>query len=308
MSFDLTPSEETRQIEEAAGAMLAAHYDPARDPGGEDMGPLAEFGAFAFGLEDGFGLSDEAALHVLFGRHLLSPRAVAGAIAARIDPALADGARVVCAGIMAGDGAILLDAQGADLALIRVGARLALYDLAGTAPEPAPAMGGTGTHHRRARSAFGEGRAAGPEAYHLWQLLLGAQLLGCAEGARDLAVDYAKTREQFGRPIGGFQAIKHHAADMAVACEKASALLDMAALTVRGDPDQGVFMLSALARLAPQIALDVARAGIQIHGGMGFSEECLAHRYLKSAHSLGALMGADDILSCKAPMAPYRPA
>ena len=120
-----------------------------------------------------------------------------------------------------------------------------------------------------------------------------------------LAVTYAQTREQFGRPIGGFQAIKHHCANMALGVEMLDAQLDFAAITLRdGLPDAG-FQIAALTRLAPRTALSVARSGIQIGGGMGFSGEGDAHLYLKQAHVLGALIGRPDLLSLTAPMAPH---
>ena len=124
-------------------------------------------------------------------------------------------------------------------------------------------------------------------------------------GAADLAVDYAKTREQFGRPIGSFQAIKHHAADMAMGVEQVSALIDMAAIALRDGHDDARFQLAALARLAPRVALANARTGIQIHGGIGFSAEADAQLYLKQAHLLRQFLGADDLMEAAAPLTPY---
>ncbi len=137
-------------------------------------------------------------------------------------------------------------------------------------------------------------------------MLTCAQLLGVATAARDLAVDYATTREQFGRPIGSFQAIKHRAADMAIRVEMTSAQLDMAAIAVRdAAPDAG-FQVAALARLAPRAALENARAGIQIHGGIGFSAEADAQLYVKQAHLLRQMLAAPDLMAQPAPLAPAR--
>ena len=145
----------------------------------------------------------------------------------------------------------------------------------------------------------------GPIVADLARLLAAAQLLGVATGARDLAVDYAKIREQFGQPIGTFQAIKHHTANMTLGIEMVSALLDMAAIALYdGHPDAG-FQVAALTRLAPRIALDNARTGIQIHGGIGFSAEANAHLFFKQAHVLAQFIGPADLLSLPAPLTPY---
>jgi hypothetical protein len=117
-------------------------------------------------------------------------------------------------------------------------------------------------------------------------LLICAQLVGIAEAAKDLAVAYAKVREQFGQPIGAFQAIKHACAEMAVQCEVAYAQTFFAGLSAGGGlPDAG-FQYAAAGLLAADAALRNARMGIQIHGGVGFTSDCLAHRYLKRAHLL----------------------
>jgi alkylation response protein AidB-like acyl-CoA dehydrogenase len=137
-------------------------------------------------------------------------------------------------------------------------------------------------------------------------LLVSAQLLGVATAARDLAVAYAKVRTQFGRPIGGFQAVKHHCANMAVAVEKLSALLDMAAIAVRDGCDDAAFQTAALARLVPRIALANARLCIQIHGGIGFSAEASPQLYLKHAHLLRHLLTGGRILDHDATLAPIR--
>lgn len=131
------------------------------------------------------------------------------------------------------------------------------------------------------------GASVGLEA----SVLIAAHLCGVAEAARDLAVEYAKTREQFGKPIGAFQAVKHPCADAAVACEAALCLLKLAALSVvDGHPDAALQAASAKL-VATDAALANARACVQIHGGMGITAECAAHLFVKRAHVLDALGG-----------------
>jgi alkylation response protein AidB-like acyl-CoA dehydrogenase len=121
-------------------------------------------------------------------------------------------------------------------------------------------------------------------------LLLAAQLAGGARASLDLAIEYAKVREQFGQPIGAFQAIKHKAADMLASVEVAWGEVVMAALQPVDSPGR-VFHASAAKILAAEAALKNAAACIQIHGGMGFTAEVTAHLYLKRAHTLDLLGG-----------------
>ncbi|WP_238364192.1 acyl-CoA dehydrogenase family protein [Mesobacterium pallidum] len=319
MTLDLTLTEELRQVLDAAQQMLDTHYPVSRlrEGAADPMAPLAEFGTFLLGFPEdaggaGLGRVEEAQLHSLLGRHLVSPSAVAVSIAARIALgaedvdlalAIAGGEVAVCAGVTTPDGPLLIDAGGAAHAVLRDGATLSLVPLAGLATEDAPMMG-HGRALARVTSALPAGPEALPEVALLHDLLVSAQLLGVAEAARDLAVDYARTREQFGRPIGAFQAIKHHGANMALGAEMLSAQLDMAALTLDARAPDAGFQVAALARLAPRIALENARLGIQVHGGIGFSAEADAQLYLKQAHLLRALLGPHDMLSFDAPMAP----
>ena len=114
--------------------------------------------------------------------------------------------------------------------------------------------------------------------------LVAAQMLGIAESTLELATEYAKRREQFGRPIGSFQAIKHMLADMFVRQEAARAAVYAAGATL-DDPVVGdVARAVASAKIvAGEAAMKNARACIQVHGGMGYTWEIPAHYYLKRA-------------------------
>jgi alkylation response protein AidB-like acyl-CoA dehydrogenase len=119
------------------------------------------------------------------------------------------------------------------------------------------------------------------------QLLAAAYALGCADAARDMAAAYAKIREQFERPIGWFQAIKHICADMAVRCAVARSQLYYAACALDAEGVEAAFHIAAAKRLADQAALENARANIQVHGGIGMTDEAAPHLCLKRAHLLG---------------------
>jgi alkylation response protein AidB-like acyl-CoA dehydrogenase len=117
--------------------------------------------------------------------------------------------------------------------------------------------------------------------------LLAAEAVGVAGWCVGTAAAHAQVREQFGRPIGQFQAVKHRCADMLCATELARAAAWDA---VRGDADDPVADAAAAA-LAPEAALRAAEGCIQVLGGMGFTWEHEAHLYLKRALSLRSLAG-----------------
>lgn len=131
------------------------------------------------------------------------------------------------------------------------------------------------------------------------QLLAAAYAVGAADLARDMAADYAKVREQFERPIGWFQGVKHPCADMAVRCAVARSQLYFAACALDADAPDAAFHVAAAKRLADQAALDNGRMNIQIHGGIGMTDEAYPHLALKRAHLLSfiAPVSTADLLS-----------
>lgn len=125
--------------------------------------------------------------------------------------------------------------------------------------------------------------------------IVAGQQLGLAEGALDLANDYAKGREQFGRPIGGFQAVKHILAEMFVRQEAARAGAYNAGATLDTPEVANVERAVSSAKLtAGEGAIRNARSCIQVHGGMGFTWEVVAHYYLKRAWVLENVFGTQD--------------
>ncbi len=122
-------------------------------------------------------------------------------------------------------------------------------------------------------------------------VMLAAQSAGIAVASRDTAVEYAKLRQQFGQPIGAFQAVKHQCADMAARALAAVDLVCFASVAVAESRDDAPFLSAAALNLAVRSAVLNAGSNIHIHGGMGFSQECSAHHYLKRARVLEALAG-----------------
>ncbi|HEV7341676.1 MAG TPA: acyl-CoA dehydrogenase family protein [Sphingopyxis sp.] len=131
------------------------------------------------------------------------------------------------------------------------------------------------------------------------QLLAAAYAVGCADAARDMAADYAKLRQQFDRPIGWFQALKHICSDMAVRAAVARSQLYYAACALDAGDADAAFHIAAAKRLADQAALDNGRANIQVHGGIGMTDEAAPHLCLKRAHLLQFIAPPDAALLLK---------
>jgi alkylation response protein AidB-like acyl-CoA dehydrogenase len=116
-----------------------------------------------------------------------------------------------------------------------------------------------------------------PAADPVAVLLTAAEQLGTAARVCELAVQHARTREQFGRPIGAFQAVQHLCADLLVRSEVARVAVYAAAVTA--DPAD----IAAARLLADEAAVRGARDCLQVHGGMGFTWEADVHLHLKRA-------------------------
>ncbi len=268
-------------------------------------GELAEMGVFSLRLpEDAGGVGLGSAEAVLVFAEL-GRRLVPGPLAwSHLAAPLVDGAgagQVVVGGVEADargpllvehlahlDTLLALDAEG----VRRIDPRELRAEPVATPLDPL-----TPVHHV-AELPAGE-RVAGPEVAARLRLegaaLSAALLLGIAEASQELATAYAKQREQFGRPIGEFQSLKHLLADAFVRQELARAGV-YAAGAILDDPDVGdAGAAVAAAKLtAGEAALKNARACIQVHGGMGYTWEVPAHFYLKRGWVLENAFGTCD--------------
>ena len=126
-------------------------------------------------------------------------------------------------------------------------------------------------------------------------VLTAALQLGLALRATELATAYAKEREQFGRVIGSFQAVKHLCADMLVRAEVARAAVYAAAVALDGRSDDDPARAAAVAKtMAGDAAIANGKSGIQVHGGIGFTWEVDAQRFWKRACVLDTHFGNSD--------------
>ena len=135
------------------------------------------------------------------------------------------------------------------------------------------------------------GRALWAQTLNRGALSVAGQLLGLAQRMLDLSVDYVAQRKQFGKPIGSFQAVKHHLADVATQIEFAKPVLYRAAYALALQ-EAGVDARVSHAKLAcGEAAWLAARKGIQVHGAMGYTWEVDLQMFMKRAWALDASWG-----------------
>jgi alkylation response protein AidB-like acyl-CoA dehydrogenase len=127
--------------------------------------------------------------------------------------------------------------------------------------------------------------AAGDELFErllaIGSIAAGCDAAGAAEHALDQATAYAKDRQQFGKPIGSFQAVKHLCANMAVAVESSRVATVAAADALDGDPDGWPRAASVTASYVGPACAEACAIGLRVHGGIGFTWEHDSHLYLK---------------------------
>lgn len=309
--MQLDPSAEQEALRQASADWLEANMPLAnarnRAPG--QWRAMAEMGWFGLAAEEAHGglALDHAAEALIFtelGRVLAPVAAVANAVVGKwgpgaIAPDFVSGAEKAALGLAAGGDVRVLDGAEAAHVLVIAGDAVSLH----AAPELDLAQRLDPTHRQAkvAAEALGaqlfSANGRGPFA-HL-QLLAASYALGAAEAARDMAAAYASMREQFGRPIGAFQGIKHPCADMAVRCYAARAQLLYAACAFDAGTPDADFHIAAAKRLCDQAALENASANIQVHGGVGMTDEAQPHLVLKRAHLLSfiAAPGAAQLLA-----------
>jgi alkylation response protein AidB-like acyl-CoA dehydrogenase len=240
----------------------------------------------------GLGATEEALIMIAVGRQLAAPNVVATvgagpAIAGSVGFANGKAPRVAAAYTHNGR-TIVVDGGGADYLFVRDGDDARVHpagDLkiidqgsflsplaeAGALAAPVASVGNNGALRLR--------------------LIDAAVLAGISDGALRLAVEYAKMREQFGRPIGTFQAVKHHAANMAIAAACARDQVAYAAVALDDGRDDAALQVEAALLVAGQAAVGNAGLCIQVHGGIGFSDEADPHLYLKRAQTILAIAG-----------------
>jgi alkylation response protein AidB-like acyl-CoA dehydrogenase len=253
---------------------------------------LADLGVFGLLVDDapGFGPIEAALVTEALGSALVPGPVLWSTLAAPLVPGVAEG-EVRATGIELSDPELPVAVpyvRESDVVIVIRPDRVEQVSVAGldggidgASLDPVTPM--VGYPAMPAGAVIGD-EAAAEQLRLIGTTLAAAALVGLAQGVLDEACRYALGREQFGRPIGSFQAVKHLLADMFVRVELArSATYAAAALVTEpkaGSPTRG----AAVAKLlAGEAAIGNGRAGIQVLGGMGFSWEMLPHYYLKRA-------------------------
>lgn len=139
--------------------------------------------------------------------------------------------------------------------------------------------------------AVGSGADYATAAADLGRVAVAAEMVGLVDHALTVTVDYVKTRRQFGRPIGSFQAVKHRLADVLVQLEAARSAVALAAACAVSSPEALPLTASAARVVAAQAADLAVREYVQLHGGIGFTWEHPAHLYFRRARAASVLFG-----------------
>ncbi|MEM7285898.1 MAG: acyl-CoA dehydrogenase family protein [Actinomycetota bacterium] len=310
MDFEL--SEDQEALVDGVRSLLEGRFGigdvRAMIDDGLDRSRWAELGAtgvFALPLPEtaggvGLGWADAVLVFEQLGRFLVPGPTVATAVCAGLVEGAASGDVVVGAVERRAGEALVEHAADLDHLVIHDDEGLWLVDpsslAADLAPRPLDPL--TPVGHVRAGLPRGErigDAAASLDLQRRGAVLTSAIQLGLAGGATDLAVAYAKDREQFGKPIGSFQAVKHICADMLGRLEVCRAAVYMAGVTLDdpevGDPDRA---LSVARILADHTSSANGKDCVQVHGGMGYTWEVDAHLYLKRAWVLEPAFGSAD--------------
>jgi alkylation response protein AidB-like acyl-CoA dehydrogenase len=320
--MNLLPNEEQLLVVDSVAGVLERQLPFQRRFGGQpstiDVGSLlaeaAESGWLKLGIApDAGGVGYSPVEEMLLGRELgrnLAPLSIcATALAAHLAAAagetalaadFAEGRQRAGFAVRLNGGAgryLLLDVDHTQYALL-VGAGLGLVPTENLELRPAACIDVTITA-AEATIVEADLTTADAALFLRAQLMIAAQLTGLAERARDLGVDYAKNREQFGRPIGAFQAIKHRCSEMATRCEAAYAQASAAAAALSEGADDAAVHVAAAYVVADEAAIENSRAAVQIHGGIGVTDEHALHLLVKRRHVLaqiGAGRDTDSVL------------
>jgi alkylation response protein AidB-like acyl-CoA dehydrogenase len=289
-------------IEESLADILPrSRLHTAHDEDAKTWSSLEEIGIFGIGVSEehggsGLGAVEEALIVTALGRHLVAPGVLAAVGAAHLPSDQGPGAlrgRRVAAAYRRGGRVIVVGDAKADLVLVRDRDAAALYE-AGEAEAEASRVVDDRLWLATLSEASGLRAAlARADASHLARLRLidAAALSGIAEAALQMAVGYAALREQFGRPIGSFQAVKHHCANMVMAARCARDQTNFAAVALDEGRPEAALQVECALFVAGSAALENAGKNIQIHGGIGFSDEADPHLFLKRAQLMLAIAG-----------------
>jgi len=300
-----------RSLLEADTETMPAFWDALAELGWLGLHISEDNGGSGFGMPElvvvveqlGSGLAPGPFVSTVIASAAIGAAAPAD-VAARLLPGLADGSVVAGVGIdgnltatassVSGTAHTVLGGGLGQLLVVRAGADLAIVERS--------AIGVTVTERknldptrRSAEVTFADAPAiivagGGQVLLDITRLLLAAEATGIARSTTTMAADYARVREQFGRVIATFQAVKHHCANMLVETEIATGAVWDAARAALAGGEQFAYAAAIAAATAATAADFSAQMNIQVHGGIGFTWEHDAHLYLRRALSIEAIL------------------
>ncbi|HEU5033862.1 MAG TPA: acyl-CoA dehydrogenase family protein [Mycobacteriales bacterium] len=241
-------------------------------------------------VEAGRAALPEPVVETLAGSALLA--AAGGDVAAEWLPRIAAGDAVVAIG--QGNPALIGAAQWADLLLIDTDDAIYAVERTAAAIHPEPSLDhgiGIGRVTWQAAGQSVLPPVNGWDAFDVACVAAAAELVGLAQAMLDMAVTYARQREQFGKPIGSFQAVKHQLADVYVANAFALPVVYRAAWSVAHHLPSAPRDASHAKLAAGQAAERAARTALQVHAGIGYTYEHDLHMWMKRTWTLAAAWG-----------------
>lgn len=326
---DRVPSARVRSIMESASGHDATLVRELADQGVTGILVPAEYGGTGLGLLDAALAAEElgraATPFSLHTAGVLAPLVIAASSSETHRnewlPRIADGSALVSVvlgapapngGVLTGNVLFVADALAADAFVVQCGdAAVPEFHLVprsadGVRIEPLATVDDT----RRVGEVFFDGVALGDatllpvpdgaavleRAVDAARVALAADALGAAERSLEEAVKYALTREQFGRPIGSFQAVKHMCAEVFAEVEPVRSLLWYAAFAWDERRDDAAAMAALLKSHATEVATEATTTCVQVYGGMGFTWECDMQLWFKRAGYDRQMLGSPTAL------------
>jgi alkylation response protein AidB-like acyl-CoA dehydrogenase len=187
---------------------------------------------------------------------------------------------------------LVVTGSGPDRQLYEVTERAGLTITTLRTFDPTQRLARIGLDGVRARSVRGGNAAAVDRALELARVALAGRQAGAALRNFEFTVEYLRTRIQFGRPIGGFQAVKHMAADLLLESESAITAARHAAERLAADADDAAEMVAMASFAVNDAQVKIGFDSIQLHGGIAFTWEHPAHLYLRRARHDSMFLGS----------------
>lgn len=208
-------------------------------------------------------------------------------------PGIASGEARGTVGVVSnGEAGLVPDAESAQLIVLLDGDSGTLIEAGSADVEPFQTIDLT-RRFGRVRADGGEPLAGDPgPARDRIAVAMAAELVGVAQRAMEMAVEYARERKQFGRPIGSYQAVSHPCAQMLLEVESARSITYYAAWTAESEPESLALAASMAKAYASDAGWRVSAASLQVHGGIGFTWEHDLQFFLKRARTDGQLFGS----------------